>query len=102
MHILLVGNPRAGDPIMIGAPEAGLYLPLKVLVWEATPGVVRVSLNSTDYLGARHGHSAEQVQVIQRLESLLQATLTLTCDGVSEPVRSNAAKPIRTDSTERT
>ena len=76
MHLLLVGNPRAGTPIMVAAPQAGLDLPLKVLVWEATPGVVQVSLNSADYLAARHGLTPEQVQGLRGLEPLVSATLT--------------------------
>jgi uncharacterized protein (DUF302 family) len=76
VHLLLVGNPRAGTPVMVAAPQAGLDLPLKVLVWEAPPGVVQVSLNSADYLAARHGLSAEQVQGLRGLEPLVKATLT--------------------------
>jgi uncharacterized protein (DUF302 family) len=76
MHLLLVGNPRAGTPIMTATPQVGLDLPLKVLVCEATPGVVEVSLNSADYLAARHGLSPEQVQPLRGLEPLVKAILT--------------------------
>jgi uncharacterized protein (DUF302 family) len=76
MHLLLVGNPRAGTPVMVAAPQAGLDLPLKVLVWEATPGVVQVSLNSADYLAARHGLAPELAQALRGLESLVKTTLT--------------------------
>ena len=61
---------------MVAAPQAGLDLPLKVLVWEATPGVVHVSLNSTDYLAARYGLSPELVQGLRGLESLVKSSLT--------------------------
>jgi uncharacterized protein (DUF302 family) len=76
MHLLLVGNPRAGTPIMVAAPRAGLDLPLKVLIWEAPLGVVHVALNSTDYLAARHGLPAELVQGLRGLEALVNAILT--------------------------
>jgi uncharacterized protein (DUF302 family) len=76
MHLLLVGNPRAGTPIMTAKPQVGLDLPLKVLVWEETPGVVQVSLNSAEYLAARHGLSPEQVQPLRGLEPLVKTILT--------------------------
>jgi uncharacterized protein (DUF302 family) len=76
MRLLLVGNPRAGTPIMAAAPQAGIDLPLKVLVWEAPPGVVHVGLNSADYLAVRHGLTAELVLGLRGLESLVQAILT--------------------------
>ena len=76
MHLLVVGNPRAGTPVMVAVPEAGLDLPLKVLVWETEPGVVRVSLNSADYLAARHGLGEELVQGLRGLEPLIQSALT--------------------------
>jgi uncharacterized protein (DUF302 family) len=76
MHLLLVGNPRAGTPVMVAAPLAGLDLPLKVLVWEEAPGVVQVSLNSADYLAARHGLPAELVKGLRGLEPLVATALT--------------------------
>jgi uncharacterized protein (DUF302 family) len=61
---------------MVAAPQAGLDLPLKVLVWEAPAGVVHVGLNSADYLADRHGLAPELVQNLRGLESLVKATLT--------------------------
>jgi uncharacterized protein (DUF302 family) len=75
MHLLLVGNPRAGTPVMVASPQSGLDLPLKVLVWEATPGVVQIALNSADYLATRHGLAPELVQNLRGLELLVQALL---------------------------
>ena len=77
MHLLLVGNPRAGTPLMVAAPPVGLDLPLKVLVWETPPGVVQVALNSTDYIAQRYNLTAEQVQGLRGLEGLVKATLTV-------------------------
>ena len=76
MHLLLVGNPRAGTPIMTANPLVGIDLPLKVLVWEQTPGVVEVAVNGADYLAARHGLTAEQVLGFRGLEMLTKAALT--------------------------
>jgi uncharacterized protein (DUF302 family) len=75
MHVLLVGNPRAGTPIMTAAPLVGIDLPLKVLVWEQTPGVVEVAVNSADWLAARHGLAPELVQGLRGLEMLVKAIL---------------------------
>jgi uncharacterized protein (DUF302 family) len=76
MRLLLVGNPRAGTPIMTKTPLVGIDLPLKVLVWEWTPGVVEVGVNSADYLAARHGLAAAEVQGLRGLEMLISTILT--------------------------
>jgi uncharacterized protein (DUF302 family) len=75
MHLLLAGNPRAGAPVMAAVPTAGLDLPLKVLVWEAAPGQVRVSFNSTDYLAARHGLAPELAQKLRGFEAVVTGAL---------------------------
>jgi uncharacterized protein (DUF302 family) len=75
MHLLLVGNPRAGTPLMTATPLVGIDLPLKVLVWEATPGVVEVAVNRADWLAARHGLTPESVQGLRGLETLVTAIL---------------------------
>jgi uncharacterized protein (DUF302 family) len=76
MHLLLVGNPRSGTPVMAAVPQAGLDLPLKVLVWEGPPGETHVGLNSADYLGTRHGLAPEVLQPLRGLESLVQGVLS--------------------------
>ena len=77
MHLLLVGNPRAGTPIMTAAPLVGIDLPLKVLVWEQKPGVVEVAVNSAaDWLAARHGLAQEMVNGLRGLEMLVVAVLS--------------------------
>jgi uncharacterized protein (DUF302 family) len=42
-HLLLFGRPKAGTPILVASPEAGIELPLKAYVWEAADGGVFVS-----------------------------------------------------------
>src|ERR1700722_5572661 len=37
-QLLLFGNPKAGTPLMLAEPAAGLDLPLKALVWEDVDG----------------------------------------------------------------
>jgi uncharacterized protein (DUF302 family) len=38
MEVLLYGSPQGGTPIMLAAPLAALYLPLRVLVREDASG----------------------------------------------------------------
>jgi uncharacterized protein (DUF302 family) len=54
-QMLIFGNPKAGTPLMLAAPAAGLDLPLKMLVWEAADGNVWAAYNSPEYVVQRHG-----------------------------------------------
>ena len=37
-QMLIFGNPKAGTPLMVESPVAGLDLPLKALAWEDAEG----------------------------------------------------------------
>ena len=37
-QMLIFGNPKAGTPLMVAAPAAGIDLPLKMLAWETPDG----------------------------------------------------------------
>ncbi|GGA51853.1 DUF302 domain-containing protein [Dyella nitratireducens] len=52
--LIIFGNPKAGTPLMLANPDAGIDLPLKALVVENEPGRVEVLINSTKYLIERH------------------------------------------------
>jgi len=52
--LLIFGSPKAGTPVMLAAPSIAIDLPLKILVWEDTLGIVRISYNSPEYLQQRH------------------------------------------------
>ena len=54
-QMLIFGNPKAGTPLMLAAPRAGLDLPLKVLVWEAADGKVWAGYNDPKYIVRRYG-----------------------------------------------
>lgn len=54
-QLLIFGNPKAGTPLMVAAPEAGLDLPLKALVWEDAEGRTWIAYNDPQYLVRRHG-----------------------------------------------
>jgi uncharacterized protein (DUF302 family) len=54
-QMLIFGNPKAGTPLMLAVPAAGLDLPLKMLAWEAPDGKVWAAYNDPQYLVQRHG-----------------------------------------------
>ncbi|HUA26503.1 MAG TPA: DUF302 domain-containing protein [Steroidobacteraceae bacterium] len=53
-QMLIFGNPKAGTPLMLAVPAAGLDLPLKMLAWEAADGQVWVAYNDPQYIVQRH------------------------------------------------
>ena len=52
--IIVFGNPRAGTPLMLANPQAGIDLPLKVLVCEPQPGEVTVMFTAASEIIERH------------------------------------------------
>ncbi len=56
MELLIFGNPKLGTPIIQSSPEAGLDLPIKVLVWQDGDDV-RIGYLEPEALKARHGTS---------------------------------------------
>jgi uncharacterized protein (DUF302 family) len=52
--MLIFGNPKAGTPLMVEQPTAGIDLPLKVLAWEDEAGKFWVAYNDPAYLIERH------------------------------------------------
>ena len=54
-QMLIFGNPKAGTPLLQGAPTVGLDLPLKALVWEDAQGATWIGYNTPDYIVQRHG-----------------------------------------------
>jgi uncharacterized protein (DUF302 family) len=57
-QMLIFGNPKAGTPLMLAEPAAGLDLPLKVLAWEAPDGKVWAAYNDPQYIVQRHALAA--------------------------------------------
>ena len=54
-QLLIFGNPKAGTPLMLAAPTAGLDLPLKALIWEDADGKTWLAYNTPQYVLRRHG-----------------------------------------------
>jgi uncharacterized protein (DUF302 family) len=57
-QLLIFGNPKAGTPLMLAAPVAGLDLPLKALVWEEADARVWIAYNDPRYVVRRHALAA--------------------------------------------
>jgi uncharacterized protein (DUF302 family) len=53
-QLLIFGNPKAGTPLMLASPAAGLDLPLKALVWEESDGTTWIAYNDPQYVIRRH------------------------------------------------
>ena len=68
--LLIFGSPKAGTPLMLAVPSIAIDLPLKVLVWEDSPGKVWISYNSPAYLHKRHNVPDELMQNIAIVETL--------------------------------
>jgi uncharacterized protein (DUF302 family) len=73
--LLVFGNPKSGTPLMLAQPLSGLDLPLKALVFEATPGTVLVSCNCAQYLIRRHALPDALAANIAPAERLIAAAI---------------------------
>ncbi|UVW30050.1 DUF302 domain-containing protein [Massilia sp. H6] len=72
-QLLVFGNPVSGTPIMQAAPQAGIDLPLKALVWEDAAGKVWVSYNDPAWLQERFGLSDELVKPLAGVRTLMES-----------------------------
>ncbi|WP_158791366.1 DUF302 domain-containing protein [Granulicella sp. L60] len=68
--LLIFGNPKGGTAPMLAAPSIALDLPLKILVWEDSQGMVWLSYNSPQYLKERHNLPDNLVQNISAVKAL--------------------------------
>jgi uncharacterized protein (DUF302 family) len=68
--LLIFGNPKAGTPLMLAAPEAALDLPLKLLVWEDAEGHSWISYNAPSWLQTRYLLPTGLLQNIAVIEQL--------------------------------
>ena len=66
--LVIFGNPQAGTPVMIAAPDSALDLPLKILVAEEPNGTTRISYNSPVYLMKRHALEPELAKRLATVE----------------------------------
>ena len=71
--LVIVGNPKAGTPLIAATPTAALDLPLKILAWQDAEDRTWVAYNEAEYLQARHGFPAELSKNIAGLGALTAA-----------------------------
>ena len=53
--VYVVGNPKAGTPIMVRSQLAAIDLPLKILVMEDSDGAVWLAFNTAHAMMQKHG-----------------------------------------------
>jgi uncharacterized protein (DUF302 family) len=67
--LVMFGKPA----VMLAAPLAALDIPLKVLVWQDSNGVVSVSYNSPEFLAGRHHLEGALRAPFDAVESIVEA-----------------------------
>jgi uncharacterized protein (DUF302 family) len=72
--LVIFGNPRAGTPVMVAAPLAGLDLPLRVLVWE-DGHQTKVSYTAPAALAARYALDDKVVAPLNGIDALTNAVV---------------------------
>ncbi|HVH65258.1 MAG TPA: DUF302 domain-containing protein [Candidatus Acidoferrum sp.] len=72
--LVIFGNPKAGTPVMVANPLAGLDLPLKVLVW-ADGDHTKMSYPAVAALAARYGLSDELANRLGAIDALTDAAI---------------------------
>jgi len=75
IQLLIVGNPRAGTPMIAARPQAAIDLPLKILVWANNTAGVKIAHNDPIYLRERHDIPIELLPKIAGLSALISQAL---------------------------
>ena len=71
--LVILGNPKAGTPLIAATPTAAIDLPLKILAWQDVEGRSWVAYNESEYVQARHGFPPELMKNIAALGALAAA-----------------------------
>ena len=71
--LVILGNPKAGTPLIDAAPTVAIDLPLKILAWQDADGRTWVAYNDAAYLQARHRFPAELQKNIAAVGALAEA-----------------------------
>ena len=72
--LLIFGDPSKGTPLMVAHSDLAIDLPLKALVWEASPTEVFIGLTSPEFLQKRHKLPSAPFSEVVRLFSTLLST----------------------------
>jgi uncharacterized protein (DUF302 family) len=73
MGLVVLGNPKAGTPLLTATPTIGIDLPLKLLAWEDAAGRTWLAYNEATYLQHRHALPPEFAKNIAGLAALAEA-----------------------------
>src|ERR1700680_4724793 len=71
--LVIIGNPRAGTPLIAATPTVAIDLPLKILAWQDAESRHWLAYNEVEYLQARHHFPAELLKNIAALGALAAA-----------------------------
>src|ERR1700680_3939449 len=71
-QLLIFGNPKAGTPLMLAAPTAGLDLPIKAPVREDDARHGGIAHNDPQYVGRRHALASSLSANLAAVEPLLE------------------------------
>jgi uncharacterized protein (DUF302 family) len=73
--LLIVGNPKAGTPMMLEKPSTAIDLPLKILIAQGADGKAVVTLNEPAFVRGRHGLSEDVARPLGGAAGLVDAAL---------------------------
>jgi uncharacterized protein (DUF302 family) len=71
-QMLIFGNPKAGTPLLLAAPAAGLDLPLKLLAWQASDGRTWAAYNDPQYILQRYQLPADLLANLAAVVPLIE------------------------------
>lgn len=71
--LVIFGNPQAGTPVMLAAPDSALDLPLKILLANQSDGTTKISYNSSNYLQSRYSLDQDLAKRLAAVEQIAQA-----------------------------
>jgi uncharacterized protein (DUF302 family) len=79
--LVILGNPKAGTPLIAAVPTVAIDLPLKILAWQDTEGKTWVAYNDAEYVRARHGFPLDLKKNIAALGALAEAAAGNASEG---------------------
>ncbi len=71
--LVIFGNPKAGTPLMLAAPDIALDLPLKILIAQDANHTTRISYNSVAYFQSRFALPSDLAANLAAIEQIAAA-----------------------------
>lgn len=76
-RLILFGNPALGTTFITANPSSGLDWPVRVLVYQAEDGSVRVAYTDFDWIARRHGITNRKKQFKMATEVIKAVTASV-------------------------